>query len=55
MQKEKWIARSCNIKGDSLLSNEGNYIDLNNICLYSGQSILLELDITINHIHLNQL
>jgi len=53
--KGKILARSININDNSLLSNQGNYIDLNNIYLYSSQSILLELDININDIHLNKL
>ncbi|CAF3831907.1 unnamed protein product [Rotaria sordida] len=48
----KVIARSSNIKHDSLLSNEGNQVDLNNICLHSSESVVLELMLTIDHIGL---
>ncbi|CAF3964440.1 unnamed protein product, partial [Rotaria sp. Silwood1] len=48
----KVIARSCYIKHDSLLSNEGNQVDLNNICLYSSESVVLQLMLTIDHIGL---
>ena len=50
--KGKIIAKSTNIKKDSVLFNEGNLIDLNKISLYSNQAILLLLDLSIDQITL---
>ncbi|CAF4340911.1 unnamed protein product [Adineta steineri] len=51
--KGKVIARSTNIKDNSSLSNEGNQVDLNDICLYSSESVLLQLLLNIHEIDLS--
>ncbi|CAF1312568.1 unnamed protein product [Adineta steineri] len=51
--KGKVIARSTNIKDNSSLSSEGNQVDLNDICLYSSESVLLQLLLNIHEIDLS--
>ncbi|CAF4275363.1 unnamed protein product, partial [Adineta steineri] len=49
----KLIAPSTHIKDNSPLSNEGNQVDLNDICLYSSESVLLQLLLNIHEIDLS--